>query len=810
MALLDIILKDGEYDYFKQFLNQFHGSEEAFYRREEIIRTFDEFCKNCGLSEDFRVNSVTRKLLDYVQELVCGEESLFIVIRRRIGLNSIKELPYSEKKYRDISVEQYLKVRDGIILGKRPEECQSLEIDMDPFIRWPLIKDSRNIGKGIYYLIRYLSSQLFNNREVLLNKVLEFLKVHTEDGVQLMLSPTVSSLKDLEQKLEDAVEFLEDYLPETPFMVVKDKLAEMGFEAGWGNNVGRTIFTMELLNSVLDNPDHEVVSEFFSRIPMVHKIAIISPHGWFAQENVLGRPDTGGQVVYILNQVKALEDELVKKIRESGLNIEPRIVIVTRLIPEAEGTPCDTPLEDVIGTKYTKILRVPFRTGNKEWNDKWISRFDIWPYLEDFAKDASKAVLPVLDGWPDLILGNYSDGNLVAYLMSRELKVSYCTIAHALEKTKYVNSDLNWKELDDQYHFSLQFTADLLAMTGANITITSTYQEIAGTESSIGQYEAYRHFNMPDLFRVKSGSNMFHPRFNIIPPGVDQEYFYPFSEVSNRDMDLNEELTNYVFNEGESETSRGELEDPNKKPIYSIARLDKIKNITGLVEAFGKSKKLREVCNLVIVSGHVDKELSTDQEEQAQIDLMYDLIDKYDLKGSFRWLEMETNKSLVGEYYRIMADRGGVFVQPALFEAFGLTVLEAMISGLPTIATRFGGPQETIVHGESGCHLNPFDHGEIERTILPLVSGKDHDQFWKKISQNGVQRVLEKFTWEQHASELIKLSKIYGFWSFATAENAKPLNLYVDTLFQLLYRPMAAKLLEKHNKDKTECLSLTK
>jgi len=31
-------------------------------------------------------------------------------------------------------------------------------------------------------------------------------------------------------------------------------------------------------------------------------------------------------------------------------------------------------------------------------------------------------------------------------------------------------------------------------------------------------------------------------------------------------------------------------------------------------------------------------------------------------------------------------------VQPALFEAFGLTILEAMISGLPTFATQFGGP----------------------------------------------------------------------------------------------------------------------
>jgi glycosyltransferase involved in cell wall biosynthesis len=47
-----------------------------------------------------------------------------------------------------------------------------------------------------------------------------------------------------------------------------------------------------------------------------------------------------------------------------------------------------------------------------------------------------------------------------------------------------------------------------------------------------------------------------------------------------------------------------------------------------------------------------------------------------------------------GEVYRIIADRQGVFVQPALFEAFGLTVIEAMITGLPTFATQFGGSIE--------------------------------------------------------------------------------------------------------------------
>lgn len=55
-----------------------------------------------------------------------------------------------------------------------------------------------------------------------------------------------------------------------------------------------------------------------------------------------------------------------------------------------------------------------------------------------------------------------------------------CNIAHALEKTKYPDSDIFWKSHEEKYHFSSQFTADLMAMNNADFIITSTYQEIAG------------------------------------------------------------------------------------------------------------------------------------------------------------------------------------------------------------------------------------------------------------------------------------------------------------------------------------------
>lgn len=73
-------------------------------------------------------------------------------------------------------------------------------------------------------------------------------------------------------------------------------------------------------------------------------------------------------------------------------------------------------------------------------------RFNVWPYLEQFAVDAGRELRAELGGTPDLIIGNYSDGNLVATLLSYHLNVTQCTIAHALEKTKYPDADIYWCE----------------------------------------------------------------------------------------------------------------------------------------------------------------------------------------------------------------------------------------------------------------------------------------------------------------------------------------------------------------------------
>nr|POE86340.1 sucrose synthase 2 [Quercus suber] len=464
---------------------------------------------------------------------------------------------------------------------------------------------------------------------------------------------------------------------------------------------------MHLLLDILHAPDPSTVETFLGRIPMVFNVVILSPHGYFGQANVLGLPDTGGQVVYILDQVRALENEMLLRIRRQGLDITPRILIVTRLIPDAKGTTCNQRLERVSGTEHAHILRVPFRS-EKGILRKWISTFDVWPYLETFAEDAASELVAELQGLPDFIIGNYSDGNLVSSLLAHKMGVTQCTIAHALEKTKYPDSDIYWKKFEGKYHFSCQFTADLIAMTNADFIITSTYQEIAGTKNTVGQYESHTAFTLPGLYRVVHGIDVFDPKFNIVSPGADMCIYFPYSEKEKRLTALHDSIEKLLYDPEQNDEHIGTLSDRSKPIIFTMARLDHVKNITGLVELYGKSTKLRELVNLVVVGGYFDVNRSKDREEIEEIEKMHLLMKEYKLDGQIRWISAQMNRARNGELYRYIADTKGAFVQPAFYEAFGLTVVEAMTCGLPTFATCHGGPAEIIEHGISGFHIDPY------------------------------------------------------------------------------------------------------
>lgn len=757
----------------------------------DLRREYTALAEEYG--RDRLAGSVLEEFVRHLHEGALHGSWAYFALRSAVGDWHFYRIHVETVAAEEIGVAEYLRFLERLV-DPETDADNVLEVDFSPFNRgFPRLKEPRSIGHGVLFLNRQLASRMFARPEEGEEKLLHFLSVHAIDGQQLLLDDHFSNAAALRHALRRALSEVARLPDKTSWSEFADRLRPLGFAPGWGDNARRVSETMSLLTDILEAPSPETLEAFLARIPMVSRLLILSPHGYFGQDNVLGLPDTGGQVVYILDQVRALEWEMRNRLRLQGVEVEPKILIVTRLIPEALGTTSNQRLEKVVGCENSWILRVPFHRKNGEVVQHWISRFEIWPYLERFAADVEAAALAELGGRPDLIIGNYSDGNLVATRLASRLRVTQCNIAHALEKTKYAHSDLRWRELDSQYHFSCQYTADLIAMNAADFIITSTYQEIAGTPDSIGQYGAYRSFTLPGLYRVLNGVDEFDPKFNIVSPGANSAVYFPFSERERRLPTLIPEIEELIYGEADGIRSRGRLAVRDKPLLFTMARLDRIKNLTGLVEWYARSNRLRKAANLLVIGGHVDRLASSDQEEREQIQRMHELMDRHRLDGEVRWIGTRLEKNLAGEMYRFVADCGGAFVQPALFEAFGLTIIEAMASGLPTFATCYGGPQEIIQHGRSGFHIDPYAGEEAaERMAAFFERCAAEPGHWNDISQGALDRVEARYTWKQYAERMMTLTRIYGFWRFVSDLEREETARYLHMFYQLQFRPLAA------------------
>lgn len=208
---------------------------------------------------------------------------------------------------------------------------------------------------------------------------------------------------------------------------------------------------------------------------------------------------------------------------------------------------------------------------------------------------------------------------------------------------------------------------------------------------------------------------------------------------------------------------------------------------------------MQERCNLIILSSKLHPSQAINSEEAEEIQKLYDIIEQYHLDGKIRWVGMRIPSSELGEAYRVVADSEGIYVHFAHFESFGRSILEAMISGLPTFTTQFGGSLEIIENQENEFNVNPTDLEGTAKKILDFLEKCDtHTEYWQEVSEWMSQRIHHKYNWHLHSNQLLLLAKMFSFWNFVAPENNEARDRYMEALFHLIYKPRSEKILEKH------------
>ena len=434
------------------------------------------------------------------------------------------------------------------------------------------------------------------------------------------------------------------------------------------------------------------------------RIVLLSLHGLIrGHEPELGRDaDTGGQVKYVL--------ELA---RELGNHAEVESVeLITRQIIDERVGPDYAQVEEEIGNN-AKIVRLPF--GPK----RYLRKEALWPYLELFVDQVLSHFRR--NGLPHLIHGHYADAGYAGAQLARLLHVPYIFTGHSLGRVKRARmlekSDHDSETLEQTYRFKTRIEAEEMALETASMVITSTNQEV------LEQYQLYEHYQ-PE-------------RMEVIPPGVDLEMFFP---SENKD-DANAHSMLQPF-----------LKQPEKPLILAMARLDEKKNFETLVQMYGESKTLRELANLVLIMGRRDDMRTLPPAQRRVLSNILGLIDVYDLYGSVAYPKTHAPED-VPAIFRLAARRQGVFVNPALNEPFGLTILEAAASGLPVVATRDGGPADILGNCKNGLLVDPLDMKSLENALIRALTEQNQ---WNNWSNAGIEGIREHYSWSNHVNRYLR------------------------------------------------------
>ncbi|MFS6826691.1 glycosyltransferase [Cyanobium sp. ATX-6F1] len=182
--------------------------------------------------------------------------------------------------------------------------------------------------------------------------------------------------------------------------------------------------------------------------------------------------------------------------------------------------------------------------------------------------------------------------------------------------------------------------------------------------------------------------------------------------------------------------------------MLAICRADRRKNILALIEAFGRSELLRQRHNLVLVLGCRQDPRLLEKQQRDLFQQMFELIDRFDLYGLIAYPKHHS-AAQIPDFYRWAARRRGVFVNPALSEPFGLTLLEAAASGLPVVATDDGGPREIVACCRNGLLVDVSDLKDLQKA-LELALGDPAR--WRRWRDDGLEAVIRLFSWEAHVS----------------------------------------------------------
>ncbi len=404
-------------------------------------------------------------------------------------------------------------------------------------------------------------------------------------------------------------------------------------------------------------------------------IMMISLHGYVAGSPELGKPDTGGQVVFVM--------ELAKRFARLGFNVD----VLTRQFE-------DQPAEDRINDNL-RVWRIPF--GGAEF----IRKEDMHDWYGDFVSNALAAVRRQGLRY-DVVNSHYWDAGVAGQKIAEELEIPHVHTPHSLGSWKAKDMKSLGEGKAANYRFDERIQKEFVLYRTCDHVIATSEQQVQLIEED---------YDLPAS------------HITMIPPGIDEQRF---TAVTPRQLAAIRKRLRMTEND-----------------VYVVGRAATNKGYDLIIEALPHLRRLQPEARLVLAAGansEADRKLVESWQKQAA-DL--GVADAVDWRGYVEDAEL-------ADYYRA----AGVFALPSRYEPFGMTAVEAMSCGTPTVLTTRGGLFEQVEFGRHALVADPTRPEEFAAMVnMPM----QHPWLREKLMVEGARFARRTFGWTGIARRSLEL-----------------------------------------------------
>lgn len=397
------------------------------------------------------------------------------------------------------------------------------------------------------------------------------------------------------------------------------------------------------------------------------RIAFLSIHGHVDPVPNLGLTDTGGQVVYVL--------ELAKQLGEKGHTVD----IYTRLFNNKKLIEYVSP--------NVQIIRIPCGPPH------FVRKEEMYPYLDEFVDNMVRYIRNNNIKY-DVIHSHYWDAGYVAKRL--KLKLSEFLWAHTSHSLGLIKKTLlGEKAKATDYRFDVRIRTEKEILEKSDLLISASPIE-------------------PEYASKFYGVSR---EFELVPPGVDTDFFNP---KNTKNIDL-----------------------PDKY-IFSTGRIEWTKGFDLLTKAFAIiAKKYKDV--YLVLGGGSKEPTELEKAVRAEINR---IAKKNDIDQRVIQTGRIPNESLPTYY-----TKAKITVLPSRYDLFGMVALEALSCETPVVVSKYAGVSK-LIKPEFGLIADPKNPEDLAEKMEYLLNNEEKAE---AMGKNGRQYILQNFTWERLAGKLIEI-----------------------------------------------------